>query len=394
VTVRGEAPVFDALATVAVTITALTMTALVVAALAVAALAIATLAIATHAPRAHAQPPPFVIDADADAAGRARSTLRAGGAEILELAPTTSVAAEVEIVLDRARAAYVAGALQDCVSTLEPVAIARLFAERRAELVSRVLVWRTACAIALGDEEGARAAAQRFAIYGLDRPEDLGVVSPEVERVFREESDRVSSRRQTTVLRVVANEPAGVSVDNRTDACTTPCAVELPLGVHVVVVERDGSEPRAHTVEVGPEGATLDVGSGRATPEAAATQWTRRFRGSGREHSAGSIGLLGRALTTESFVLLTIRPRTLNVFARATVVRNQTVHASIERSARTVEAAVGAVLDAVRNTDRAATSDGAGPWPWVGLVSGLVAVGAGVALVLLLTRGERQVVEF
>src|SRR5205085_10987034 len=67
-------------------------------------------------------------------------------------------------------------------------------------------------------------------------------------------------RSSDLTLRITADRPrATVAVDGREALCATPCALDLATGEHIVRIDVDGARPEIRTVQLGRDGATVDV---------------------------------------------------------------------------------------------------------------------------------------
>ncbi len=227
-------------------------------------------------------------------------------AEVPEAAaPEAPLATEWPNRLAAARTAYVSAKFTECLATLEGDAAAdELLATGQRLLAARLLTWRAACHTGAHQPEPARAAAEALARFQLPLPEDVASTTPDVEALLARASTDVGLRPVTK--RRIDSVPSGASVelDGRPASCTTPCAMELLEGAHVLRLSADGYTPRWQVVS----GEVAPITLAAADPALAAAQWKRRSARGEALDSEASVRLLSMSLRAPRLVVLTTDP--------------------------------------------------------------------------------------
>jgi hypothetical protein len=227
--------------------------------------------------------------------------------------------------------------------------VADALRDGQTALAARMLFWRTACLVGLGDLAAARAEARRLATLGLQIPADIGRTTPEVERVVADELEK--AQRSARVPLAVDSKPTGasVSVDGRPGACVTPCALDVVPGEHLVRIEADGwvSDSRTVRVEAGRPGRTSAT-LAPAAPELASLQWTAKYASSAEIDSASSVRLLARAVRARRLIFVTADSTQVDARLRGAFADDQDIRGYAERYAPASDfdsAAVGLMED-------------------------------------------------
>lgn len=243
---------------------------------------------------------------------------------------------ELERRLQEARRHYIDAEFSACLQSLgdEGVLHQTLGAGQR-QLVARLLLWRVACHVGMGQEDAARQVAEEVGVLRLEIPADVGVLPPEVGRVMVRGAQTGMARARTT-LRITSDfGPARISLDGRPAVCTAPCSLEVLEGQHVLGVDAEGRQPAVQVIAA--RGAELDVAFTTlpATPELAASQWTAHYAGSSAAlDSAGSLRLLSSALRAPRLVLLNAEAEQEGYRLRGTFALDGRVAARTERSTK------------------------------------------------------------
>jgi len=239
----------------------------------------------------------------------------------------------LERQLQEARRHYIDAEFASCLQSLghEGVLPETLSAGHR-QLVARLLLWRVACHVGMGQEKAAHAVAEELGILGLEIPADVGVLPPEVGRMMVRGAEAGAARART-MLRITSDfGPARVSLDGRSGVCLAPCSLEAREGRHVIRVDAEGRQPAVQIIAArGPE---LEVAFTTlpATPELAASQWTAHYAGSSAAlDSTGSLSLLASALRAPRLVLLNAEPEQEGYRLRGTFTLDGRVAARTER---------------------------------------------------------------
>ncbi len=221
-------------------------------------------------------------------------------------APTvteTPIDTRVEDAVAAARNLYVnEGDFGGCLSRLDDELVDQALGRGDALGASRVLLWRTACAVAAGDYPRAESAASQFASLGLQRPPEIEAVSPEVDQRLSAASEAL--RRQSPVeLNVRASARGGVVLVDGRLRRALPATLRLPPGAHVLRVEAPGRVPQVRRVTL-TEPQTLSFDLPTAPPELAARQWAERFASGSGALSQTSLSLMAQALSVPRLALV------------------------------------------------------------------------------------------
>ncbi len=240
----------------------------------------------------------------------------------------------LEETLAAARKGYVDADFSRCLAALEAEALVPDALARGARtLAARVLLWRAACHAGAGRTPLAQRSARELAVLGLELPPDVGSVTPDVEALLVRELKEVAKLR-TYPLRVSSDAPsAELTLDGRSNACSTPCTLEAPEGQHMLRVEADGTEPVVKKVRFGPEERALHVPVAPASPALAGAQWSARYGRGAEVDSAASLKLLATALRAPRLVLVSLEPERSQTRLRGVVAVEGAVAARAERPA-------------------------------------------------------------
>jgi len=285
--------------------------------------------------------------------------------------------------LAAARAAWVGAEFDRCLALLDDDApIHEALASGRRAIAARLLFWRVACLVGVGDPTSA-AQARRFATFGLDVPPDVGAVSPEVERALGAALEAVAQAPRHAVE--IRSEPrAAVAIDGRPPRCETPCTVDLSPGDHVIALGAPGRVPAWNLVRAG-EAEALELTLDEAPPELAARQWAERWIGRAGRESPAAVRLLAQAVRARRLALLIVdahEPRLTGVLAIDGDVAARAEH----RAGEALDEAARALLRDLLvegGAVEAAPPVYESPWFWVGIAAGvLIAVTVPTAVVL------------
>jgi hypothetical protein len=236
-------------------------------------------------------------------------------------------------LLSSARQKYVDGDFAACLQSLGADALVpQLLAARRRDLAARVLFWRIACRVGSGALPAATIEARGFAALGLEVPADAAEATPEVESLLGQAIKEAAGARKLTLAVDAPPLRASVALDGRSGACTTPCALELLPGEHLLALDAEGYLPVERLLTVsGPMQVKLDATP--APPEVAAAQWSARYGGSPWLYSEPSTRLLARAIAARRLVLVNVEGAG-ELRLRGTLATDGTVRAQTERTAR------------------------------------------------------------
>jgi len=190
-------------------------------------------------------------------------------------------------VLGEARRAWVGADFARCLSLLEDDGrVTRALEQEQRHTAARALAWRVACKLGARQGDGARRDAEWLAALQLPLPEDVGVMTPEVEALLTSARRAVDAQPRTGLVVTSPVTNAVVAIDGRPGACTVPCRMALAPGTHVVHLSADGYSPRAQTVTVAAPELSVELPLSPADPSLAAAQWHRR-RAAGEAFDAG-----------------------------------------------------------------------------------------------------------
>jgi hypothetical protein len=226
------------------------------------------------------------------------STLQPGGdPQLLEL----------ERHLQEARRYYINAEFANCLQVIgDEGVLPRSLSQGHRQTLARWLLWQVACQVGMRREEAALQVASELGVLGLELPEEIGVLPPEVGRVLVTGAEEGATRARTT-LRITSDfGPARISLDGRSGVCTAPCSLDVLEGRHVVRADAEGRQLAVQVISAkGPELAVAFT-TLPASPELAASQWTGRYgESSANLDAAGSLRLLSTALRAPRLVLLT-----------------------------------------------------------------------------------------
>ena len=204
-----------------------------------------------------------------------------------------------------ARTAWVSADFAKCLALLEDdEVVIRALREGQRTLAARTLAWRAACRTSARQAAGARRDAEWMAILQLPLPDDVGVMTPEIEALLTQVRREVDARPLVQVSVTSPVRDAVVAFDGRPAVCTVPCTMSVAAGVHVISLSADGYSPQARSVTIGTSGASAEVTLPPADPALAASQWLER-RAKGVSFDDGrAVTLLSVALRSARLVVL------------------------------------------------------------------------------------------
>jgi hypothetical protein len=237
---------------------------------------------------------------------------------------------ELESALARARTAYVETLdMPGCIEALSPPSLViDALARGDRDGAARALTYLCACHLAAGDIAAAERTAERLGVLGLAVP-DADAISPRAESVLANAAARAAEAARAPIAVGTIPAAARILVDGRDAGCTTPCAIELAPGAHVLAFSLDGHDD-THVVARAP-GDAVEVELRPASPERAARQW--RERHSGAPDSWGSLRLLMTAVRDRRVALLTGIPSGDTYLLRASLAIGSERPLRVERSA-------------------------------------------------------------
>jgi hypothetical protein len=236
-------------------------------------------------------------------------------------------------LLPAARQRYVNGDFAGCLQSLDGDGLMpELLAAGRRELLARVLFWRVACRVGSGALAAATVEAQQFAALGLEVPPDAAEATPEVELLVGRALKEAGGQRKLTLEVDAPPLRAGISLDGRSGACVTPCALEVLPGEHLIALDAEGYLPVTRLVTV-KERKQVKLEATPAPPEVAAAQWSARYGGSPWLYSEPSTRLLARAIAARRLVLINAEGSG-ELRLRGTLATDGAVRAQAERTAR------------------------------------------------------------
>lgn len=242
---------------------------------------------------------------------------------------------ELERHLQEARRHYINAEFADCLQVIgNEGVLPKILGQGHRQVIARWLLWQVACQVGMRREETALQVASDLGVLGLELPEDIGVLPPEVGRVLVNGAEEGAARARTT-LRVTSDfGPARISLDGRFGVCTAPCSLQVLEGRHVVRVDAEGRQLAVEVISA--KGPELDVAFTTlpASPELAASQWTAHYgESTGGLDSAGSLRLLSTALRAPRLVLLTAEAERDGYRLRGALAINGRAAARTERQA-------------------------------------------------------------
>ena len=257
--------------------------------------------------------PAVTVVVQGPGAAQAKQTLSAASLPVelrLTDAPTSTsapAASDWPGKLAAARKEYVSARFTECLSQLEgDAAPAELLATGERLLAARLLTWRAACHLGAKQPEPARIAAEALASFQLTLPEDVGSTTPDVEALLARAFTQVGERAVTRMTFSSVPEGANVELDGRPGACITPCGMELLSGGHVIRAAADGYTPSWRVVATTESSAAFSLEP--ATPEQAASQWSRRTARGEALDSEASIRLLSTSLRAPRLLVMSTDP--------------------------------------------------------------------------------------
>jgi hypothetical protein len=296
-----------------------------------------------------------LVRGDDAARGRIRSAVTGDAAlpvdiQLAELPSGVSAPASESAFSERiavARRAYVSADFAKCLAGLgDEALVPGLIASGQRMAAARVLLWRTACNVGGGHSGDALRTARELGTLGLEVPQDVGMMTPEVEAVVSRALKEADSAPRASVK---VSAPAGggtLTVDGRPASCTPPCTLELTQGTHVFRLDVDGLAPQTRVVRAG---EPVAFSSTPASPEVAAHQWIQRYAGTTEVDSAPSLRLLSTALRAPRLLLLTVEREGEGARLRGALAVEHDVVARVERSAGSDDKLEGALDGLLRD---------------------------------------------
>ena len=203
--------------------------------------------------------------------------------------------------LTQARKAWVSADFATCLKLLEDDSgVTAALEQEQRSTAARTLTWRVACKLGARQAEGARRDAEWLAALELPLPEDVGVMTPDVEVLLTSVRRAVDARPRVQLAVTSPVAGASVALDGRPGACTVPCRMAVAAGIHVVQVSGDGYSPMARPISVATTDLEVNLALPAADPSLASTQWHRR-------HAAGESFDGGRSMQLLSVALRSAR---------------------------------------------------------------------------------------
>jgi hypothetical protein len=259
-----------------------------------------------------------VLRAQAEANGDVRDALvrgaPAGIAANVVLPPSGAStggddASPLEARLLAARKAYLAADASRCIEELgDAQALGPLLERGHRALVARLLFWRSACAVAAGENTDAKKYATTLGVLGLDMPDDISRASVEVESLVLGAAREVRAQAPVPVefrSNVLAAE---LRVDGKGTACASPCRLSLAPGTHWITASAPGSVPATKRVEVARGAQVVSLELQPAGPALAGEQWAASFAGGNAAESPDGMRLLATAMRARRVVYLQATP--------------------------------------------------------------------------------------
>ncbi|MDP3237545.1 MAG: PEGA domain-containing protein [Myxococcales bacterium] len=207
--------------------------------------------------------------------------------------------------ISKARSAWVSADFATCLKLLEDDgAVTTALEQEQRTTAARMLTWRVACKLSARQADGARRDAEWLASLQLPLPDDVGVMTPDVETLLTSVRRAVDAQPRAQLSVTSPVSAASVAIDGRPGACTVPCRMALAAGIHVVQVSGDGYSPMARTVSLPAAGLEVNVALTSADPMLASTQWHRRHA-TGESFDGGkSMQLLSVALRSARLLMV------------------------------------------------------------------------------------------
>ncbi len=204
-----------------------------------------------------------------------------------------------------ARKAWVSADFPACLKLLEDdELVKRALAANDRSTAARTLAWRVACKLGARQTDAARRDGGWLATLQLPLPDDVGVMTPEVETLLNTVRREVDAEARVKVAISSTVKDAVIAIDGRPATCIAPCRMELARGLHVVQVSADGYTPTAVPLTAAGEDVSVSVSAPPADPSLAARQWQLR-RASGEPFDGGrSMQLLSIALRSARLLVV------------------------------------------------------------------------------------------
>ncbi|MBM4781212.1 MAG: PEGA domain-containing protein [Archangiaceae bacterium] len=204
-----------------------------------------------------------------------------------------------------ARKAWVSADFPACLKLLDDdELVKRALSQNDRSTAARTLAWRAACKLGARQTDAARRDAAWLAALQLPLPDDVGVMTPEVETTLNAVRREVDAEPRVKVSISSTVKDAVVAIDGRPATCIAPCRMELARGLHVVQVSADGYTPSAVPLTASGDETNVTVSASPADPSLAARQWELR-RSSGEPFDGGrSMQLLSIALRSARLLVV------------------------------------------------------------------------------------------
>lgn len=277
-----------------------------------------------------------------------------------------------------ARKAWVGADFQACLALLEDdELVKRALEQNDRTTAARTLAWRVACKVGARQTEAARRDGTWLAVLQLPLPEDVGLMTPEVEGLLNTVRREVDAQPRSNVLVSSDVRDAVFALDGRPASCISPCHMQLARGLHIVKVSADGYIPTATPFTVAGDETSVTVKAPAADPSLAARQWQQR-RSAGEPFDGGRSMLL-LSIALRSARVLVVGPGDTAGRVRGALAIDGVVQARGERDG--AQALVRDLL--VRGKVYEPSTPLWKRWPfWVAVGAAVVATGVTTGLVL------------
>jgi len=310
--------------------------------------------------------------------------------ELPQAAPSGSFLANVEAQLNMAERLYLRSEYASCVNLLSEREMFReLLTRGRRGNAARLLYWRIACRVGQLRPAEARADADLLVSAELNLPPGTSGASQEAEDILDDAFREAQDAPRAELMLNSAVRGTHVGVDGRMRVCQAPCNLQLLPGHHVVVFEADGFSTQVVNVELGLDGAQLQMTLNPASPSEASDQWTARYSGVREVGGEASLRLLAQALGVRDLVLLqaVADTRVVRLTASVVIAGERAIEQSVSVALSSGGASAGTLVrDVLEEADLLSTPLYRKGWFW-GIVAGALVAGGVSAFVL--TREEQ-----
>lgn len=207
--------------------------------------------------------------------------------------------------LGLARKAWVSADFPTCLKLLEDdELVKRALTVNDRSTAARTLAWRVACKLGARQPDAARRDGAWLSALQLPLPDDVGVMTPEVETLLNALRREIDAEPRVKVELTSSVKDAVIAIDGRPATCIAPCRMELARGLHVVQVSADGYTPTAVPLTAAGGEMSVTVSAPPAEPALAARQWQLR-RSTGEPFDGGrSLQLLSIALRSARLLVV------------------------------------------------------------------------------------------